>query len=233
MRACNCWNNSLASPLVAERTSESLLGSSTPRTVTGLRCSTCERMSRPRCRRPSCVPTDGERFNEELFVLLGRRAWEQIRGLVAVDQHWIRWAYLQGCFEGGEERTVLFTIRMLVKCVLSWDDHFVQTNGNVSGTQAPTTTACSLWQQGRVERSSRRRRAKRFGNIKWRVSVVGNEIVHALNQRAGGWEFPSHPSIWPANEGLRRTQGIRRSRFPYKRGMRIRHFVGDPLPGHR
>ena len=101
----------------------------------------------------------------------------------------------KGSFEGEEERAELFTIRMSVKRVLSWDDHFVQTNGNVSRTQAPTTAAYPLWQEGRVERSSRKRRTKRFGNIKWRVSVVGYEIVHALNQRAGGCDFPSNPSI--------------------------------------
>ena len=48
-------------------------------------------------------------------------------------------------------------------------------NGNVSRTQRPTTAAYSLWQEGRVERSSRRRRATRFSNIKWWVSVVGYE----------------------------------------------------------
>ena len=59
------------------------------RTVKGLRCSTCERMSRPRSQRPSRLPTDGERFNEELLVDLcdlvdvrgNRYGW-----LVAVDQ---------------------------------------------------------------------------------------------------------------------------------------------------
>ena len=54
------------------------------------------------------------------------------------------------------------------------------------------------------------------------VSVVGYEIAHALNQRAGGWEFTSNPSIWPANEGLKRTDGTRRSRFPFERGRRKR-----------
>ena len=37
------------------------------RALTCLRCSTCERMSRPRSNRPSRIPTD-ERFNERLFV---------------------------------------------------------------------------------------------------------------------------------------------------------------------
>ena len=70
---------------------------------------------------------------------------------------------LQGSLEGAEQRAELFTIRMLVKYVLSWDDHFVQTDDNVSGTQVQTTAACSLWQKGRVEQSSRKRRTKRFG----------------------------------------------------------------------
>ena len=33
-----------------------------------LRCPTFERTSRPRSNRPSRIPTDGERFNERLFV---------------------------------------------------------------------------------------------------------------------------------------------------------------------
>ena len=69
------------------------------------------------------------------------------RWLVAVDQHWIRWAYLQGSFEGEEERAELSTVRALIRCVLSWDNQFVQTNGNVSGTQAPPTAAYSLRQE--------------------------------------------------------------------------------------
>ena len=59
------------------------------RAVKCLRCSTCERMSRTRSHRPSRIPTDGERFNERLFVDLcdlvdvrGNRYW----WLVAVDQ---------------------------------------------------------------------------------------------------------------------------------------------------
>ena len=60
------------------------------RAVKFLRCSTCERMSRPRSHRPSRIPTDGERLNERLFVdmcdvvdVRGNRYW----WLVAVDQH--------------------------------------------------------------------------------------------------------------------------------------------------
>ena len=59
---------SLSMRACTERTSESKFGPLTPRTVKGLRCSTCERTSCPRSRRPSRIPTDGERFNEELFV---------------------------------------------------------------------------------------------------------------------------------------------------------------------
>ena len=52
------------------------------RAVKCLRCSTYERTSRPRSHRPSRIPTDGERFNERLFVDLcdlvdvrGNRYW--------------------------------------------------------------------------------------------------------------------------------------------------------------
>ena len=60
-------------PSVAERTSKPKLDPSdrhplTQRAVTCLRCSTCERMSRTSSHRPSRIPTDGKRFNEELFV---------------------------------------------------------------------------------------------------------------------------------------------------------------------
>ena len=58
------------------------------RAVKSMRCSTCERMSRPRSHRPSRIPTDGERFNERLFVDLCDLV--DVRGywwLVAVDQH--------------------------------------------------------------------------------------------------------------------------------------------------
>ena len=60
------------------------------RAVKCMRRSTCERISRPRSHRPSRIPTDGECFNERLFVDLcdvvdvrGIRYW----WLVAVDQH--------------------------------------------------------------------------------------------------------------------------------------------------
>ena len=60
------------------------------RAVKCMRCSTCEKTSRARSHGPSRIPTDGERFNERLFVDLcdlvdvrGNRYW----WLVAVDQH--------------------------------------------------------------------------------------------------------------------------------------------------
>ena len=92
--------------------------------------------------------------------------------------------HLQGSLECAEELAELSTIRMLAKCVLPSDDHFVQTDGNVSGTQVQTTAACSLWQKGRVEQPSRKWRTKRFCNTKWRVSVVSYEVAHALNPPA-------------------------------------------------
>ena len=54
----------------------------TQRAVKCMLCSTCERMGGPRSHRPSRIPTDGERFNERLFVDLcdvvderGNRYW--------------------------------------------------------------------------------------------------------------------------------------------------------------
>ena len=60
------------------------------RAVNCMKCSTCERMSRPHSHRPSPIPADGERFNERPFVDLcdvvdvqENRYW----WLVAVGQH--------------------------------------------------------------------------------------------------------------------------------------------------
>ena len=48
-------------------------------------------------------------------------------------------------------RWKLYTVTALVERVLSCDEHFVQTDGDVSGTQVQISAACSLWQKGRVE----------------------------------------------------------------------------------
>ena len=71
-------------------------------------------------------------------------------------------------------------------------------------------------------------RTERFC-IKWRVSVVGYETVRALNQRAGGRESSGNTSVWSANEGLRRTGGTRRSRFPFERGGQKRDQLARRL----
>ena len=123
--------------------------------------------------------------------------------------------------ECAEESLELFAVRTLAKRVLPGDDHFVQTDGDVSGTQVQTTAACSPWQSGRVG-PPRKWRTKRFRKSKSWASVVSCEVVRALNQRAGGWESPSNTSAWSANEGLRRTDGTRRGRFPFERGRRKR-----------
>ena len=46
--------------------------------------------------------------------------------------------HLQGSLECAREPADMFSIRTLVE---SWDDHFVQTDGNVSGTQVQMTAA--------------------------------------------------------------------------------------------
>ena len=103
------------SPLVAERPPEPKLDPNDRQAqiqwaVKCLRCSTCERLRRPSSHRPSSIPTDGERFNDELFVdvcdLVDVRA-NRYGWLVAVDQHWIRWAYLQGSLEGRGESGIV------------------------------------------------------------------------------------------------------------------------------
>ena len=57
--------------------------------------------------------------------------------------------------ECAEESWELSTVRPLAERVLPQDDGFVQTDGDVSGTQVQTTAACSLWQKGRVGQRSR------------------------------------------------------------------------------
>ena len=88
--------------------------------------------------------------------------------------------HLQGSVESAEVLAGLSTNRGSVERV--------QIDGNVSGTQVPATAACYLGQRGRVEQSSR----------EW--SVVSDEVVHALNPTAGGWESLSHTSVWSAKE---------------------------------
>ena len=83
--------------------------------------------------------------------------------------------------------------------VLPRDNYFVQTQGNVSGTQGQTTAACSLWQKGRVEQPSRKWWTKRLRNTEWRVSGVSCEV---------------------ANDGRQRTDGTRRGRSPSECGGR-------------
>ena len=104
--------------------------------------------------------------------------------------------HLQGIAECAEESLELSTFRALVERLLSCDEHFVQTDGNESGTQVQTAAACSLGHKGRVEPPSRK--TKRLGwHTKWLVSGVTCKI---------------------ANEGLRRTGGIRGIHFPSEIG---------------
>ena len=107
--------------------------------------------------------------------------------------------HLQGSMECAEESLELSTVRVLAERVFVSDDQFVQRDGDMSGTQVQTTAACSLWEKGRVGQPSRKWQTKRFCNIKWRVSVVSYEVVHALNQRAGGWESPQQREYLVSN----------------------------------
>ena len=97
--------------------------------------------------------------------------------------------HLQGSLECAGESLELFTVRALAKRVLPCADHFVQTDGGVSGTQVQTTAACS--QLGNHQGSGGQ---NDFRNIKSWASVVSYEVFYALNSRAGGWESLSHPS---------------------------------------
>ena len=186
------------------------------RAVKCLRCSTCERMSRAGSHRPSGIPTDGERFDERLFVDLcdlvdvrGNRYW----WLVAVDQHtdctvvapcpsheseagakkifehWTRWAGPPGVLVCDGDRG------------LGASEIFTE-KLSVSGAQVQTTAAYSPWQKGRAE--------QRIATIKEvagktilqhqvagrsAMLIVSYEVAHALNQRAGrlGISSPSPP----------------------------------------
>ena len=87
------------------------------------------------------------------------------------------YGHLQGSLKCAEESLELSTVRVLVERVLPRDDHFVQTDGDVSGTQVQTTAACSLWQKGRVGPPSGKWRTKRLSNTKWQVSVVSYAVA--------------------------------------------------------
>ena len=92
------------------------------------------------------------------------------------------------------------------------DDHFIQTDGNVSGTQVQTTDACSLQQKCRVEQPSRKWRTKRFCNTKWRVSVVSYEFAKEGPRRTDGTrEVVPHPNVVDARDELARRFSIRAS----------------------
>ena len=206
----NGWRTmeSLEDPRVAQRA------------VKCLRCSTCERMSRPLSHRPSRTPTDGERFNERLFVDLcdvvdvrGNRFW----WLVAVDQHtdftviapcprhesqavatkifkhWIQWAAPPDVFVCDGERGLGASGILTEKL-------------SVSGTQVQTTAAYSPWQKGRVEQMIATIKEVAGKTIlqhqvagRSAMSIVSYKVAHALNQRAGRLNIPLQPEFL-ANE---------------------------------
>ena len=126
---------------------------------------TCEKMSRPRSHRPSRIPTDGERFNERLFVDLcdlvdvrGNRYW----WFVAVDQH-TEWTVIAPCRQPRESSLCQEDFQTLDS--MGWTPDVLVCDGerglgaseifteklSVSGTQVQTTAAYSPWQKGRVE----------------------------------------------------------------------------------
>ena len=74
--------------------------------------------------------------------------------------------HLQGSLECAEESLEFSTVRTLAERVLPCDDHFLQTDGDVSGSQVQMTAACSLWQKGRVGQPYWKWQTKRFCNIK-------------------------------------------------------------------
>ena len=110
--------------------------------------------------------------------------------------------HFQGSAECAEESLELSTVRALVDRVFAWDDHFVQTDGNESGTQVQITAPCSLRHKGRVEPPSRKRRTKRHGqHTEWLVSGVSCEV---------------------ANEGLRRLS-FERGGLKKRAGKKLHH----------
>ena len=160
-------------------------GSRVPqRAVKCLRCSTCERMSCARSHRPSRIPTNGERFNERLFVDLcdlvdvrGNRHW----WLVAVPSHESQ-AVAKKIFKQWIRRADLLTYWCateseaweLLRCSLK--------KLSVSGTQVQTTAAFSLWEKGGVE--------QRIATIK---EVAGKTIVqHQVPCQLSPTRLPNH-----------------------------------------
>ena len=175
-------------------------------TVKGLRCSTCERMSRSRSHRPSRIPTDGERFNEELLVDLcdlvdvrGNRYW----WFVAVDQH-TDCTVIAPCASHESQAFVKKIFKHWTPwagprtywCVTEsgvWEPlRFSQKNSRCQGLrckpQQPILRGRRV-ESNRGSQPSRKWRARRVlqHQVAGRsaMSVVSYEVAHALNQRAG------------------------------------------------
>ena len=196
------------------------------RAAKGMRCATCARMSRPRSHRPSRIPTDGERFNERLFVVLcdvvdvrGNRYW----WLVAVDQHHVpatRVKRLPRTFSnigfGGQDTRTCWCATESE----AWELLKISLKNSVSGTQVQTTAAHSPWQKGRVEQrihTLKEVAGKTSGRKKRHVScqLRGCRRVEPKGRKVR--HSPS-PSFWSASEGLRRTNGQWGGRSPSDSG---------------
>ena len=177
-----------------------------------MRCSTCERMSRPRGHKPSRIPMDGERSNERLCVdmcdvldVRGNGHW----WLVAVGQH-TSYFVVAPCLSHESQAVATKTFKHGIRWagppdVLVCDgergsgaSEFFTEKLSVSGTQVQTTAAHSPWQKGRVE--------QRIATIK---EVAGKTSHVSCQQRGCPRAEPKsreveHPprdtSFWPANE---------------------------------
>ena len=177
-----------------------------------MRCSACERMIEPRSHRPSRIPTNGQRFNEKLFVDLrdvvdvcGSRYW----WLVAVDQHTSCTVIATSPSHESEvvAKTIFQTLDSVGRTPRRTGVRRRMRPGSLRDFHC--TTLCQelrcepqlhIFRGKRMELSggsqpSRKWRARRFCNIqelagKSATSIVSYEVSHALIQRAGRLGIP-------------------------------------------
>ena len=139
--------------------------------------------------------------------------------------------HVQGSLECAEESLELSTVRTLAEGVLPWNEHFVEKNGRNSGANDSgllSVAKGSSWTTI-MEVADKTIVRRQVAGVSCRLRVV-----HALNQRARGWESPSNTSVWSANEGLRGTDGTRGGRFPIARARRfvVRASAREELERH-
>ena len=173
-----------------------------------MRLSIWEKMSRPRSHRPSRTPTDGERFNERLFVdvcdvvdVRGNRYW----WLVAVGQN-TDYTDCPPCQPRGKKKNqTLDSVGRTPRHIgvrrgaghRSIGDFFLQKHFRCQGLRCKAQQL--ILRVRNVETSkgsppSRKWRATRFLQRR-AMSVVSGEVARAESKSREVWAYPSHTGV--------------------------------------